>query len=77
MKLYQITVQYVRVLSDGSRLSGGLPTFYLRDDMQGIVSEDHTKAIAGHLLHETAASGMSFHIGVAVSRDFDPAAIGA
>ena len=77
MKLYQITAQYVRVLSDGSRLSGGLPTFYLRDDMQGIVSSEHAEAIAGSMLHTIAASGVTLHIGVSVSEDFDPATIGA
>jgi len=57
-------------------MHGGLPTFYLRDDMQGITSAEHAEAIARGML-EQIAPNTEFHIGVGVSVDFDPKAIGA
>lgn len=77
MKLYQITVQYTRTNALGWTLSGGMPTFYLRDDMQGITSADHAEVIARGMLEQIALPDTEFHIAVSVSVDFDPSAIGA
>lgn len=77
MLLYQIMVQYTRHNPlTGWKLSGGLPTFYLRDDMQGITSVEHAEVIARKML-ETIAPDTTFHIAVSVSKPFDPSVIGA
>lgn len=76
MKFYQVTVQHTRPKPGGWKESGGLPTFYLRDDMQGIMSAEHAEKIARHML-TSLAPDMTFSIGIAVSEDFDPALIGA
>lgn len=76
MKLYQVTAQCVRVDPRGWRSSVGVPMFYLRDDIQGIVNADHAEQIARRMLKELAPDA-TFHIGIGVSEDFDPTAIGA
>lgn len=77
MKLYQVIVNYVETPNaDGYRRYGSLPTFYLRDDMQGITNSLHAERIARRML-ESLSPATTFNIHIAVSADFDPSAIGA
>lgn len=76
MKLYQVTVQFSRTNANGWHEGGGLPIFYLRDDMHGIVSEVHAEKVARYML-ESIAPGTQFHISIGVSPEFAPETIGA
>lgn len=53
---YQMTVQVARVSEKGWRNSVGLPTFYLRDDIQGITSAADACQIAWHLFSSSQPS---------------------
>ena len=76
MKLYQVTAHYTRLAANGWKESAGIPTFYLRDDMQGIVNADHAERIARQML-SVLAPDATFSIAVAESQEFEPATIGA
>mgnify|MGYP001580133549 CR=1 FL=1 len=80
MKLYQVTAQIVRV-KDGWRSSTGVPTFYLRDDMQMIPFPSKAAAelaARSMILHIAADPSIeAVHIGIGESPEFDPAVIGA
>ena len=78
MKLYQITAQIVRC-RDSWRASEGVPMFYLRDDIQCIPNEQAAERVARTMFATLAndSSIEAIHIGVSVSRDFDPAVLGA
>jgi hypothetical protein len=70
--LYQIIAQLVHNRPDGTSTSTGAPTFYLRDDVQGIVSCEHAARIALSILDPfeiAAATGIEFHIHVCDERD--------
>ena len=79
MKLYQVTAQIVRVDTGGWRSSVGVPTFYLRDDMQGIPNEAAAERIARTMITGIARDPHieAVHIAIGVSAAFDPATIGA
>ena len=78
MKLYQVTAQIVRTI-DGWSESTGVPTFYLRDDMQCIPNEAAAEIMARTMITGIARDPQitAIHIGVGVSTEFDPATIGA
>lgn len=76
MKLYQIVARVTRTDSTGWTSTTGLPTFYLRDDLQGIQSERHAGDIARHLIYELAPNA-TIHVTVSVSEAFEPSTIGA
>lgn len=76
MKLYQVIVYTQEKVADGWLRHGSLPTFYLRDDMQGITDALHAERIARGML-ETIAPATEFNLHIAVSAEFDPAVIGA
>lgn len=77
MKLYQVMAAVTRVTANKWRTRIDLPTFYLRDDMQGIANEHHADQIARHMLLALAPDAVELHVSVSVSTDFDPAVIGA
>lgn len=77
MKLYQVTAAITRVSKDQWHTHIDCPTFYLRDDMQGIVNTEHAEGIARRMLRELAPDAVGIHISIAVSADFAPETIGA
>ena len=79
MKLYQVTAQIVRVDSGGWRSSMGVPTFYLRDDIQCIPNEAAAERVARTMITGIARDPQieAVHISIGVSTAFDPATIGA
>lgn len=49
--MYAISAHVVtRADGDGWRATRQMPTFYLDESVQGIVSEDHARRIAKHIL---------------------------
>ena len=76
MKLYQIVANYRRPIAGGWTQTGQVPTFYLRDDMQGIANVEHAERIARRMLEELGPDA-EYSIGVAVSTEFAPETIGA
>lgn len=77
MKFYQVTAAVTRVSADQWHTRIDLPTFYLRDDMQGITNAEHAETIARHMLTALAPDAAGIHIAIGVSTDFDPTVIGA
>ena len=78
MKLYQITAQIERRVNGWISLEG-VPTFYLRDDMQGIANEEHAETVARSMIENIARdeSIRAVHVSVSVSNNFNPSVIGA
>ena len=76
MKLYQVTARYSETLPDGWRTSVGVPTFYLRDDIQMIPDREAAEGVARHML-SGLRPGVEWEIGIAESKEFDPGVIGA
>ncbi len=79
MKLYQVTAQIVRKSADGWTTSEGVPTFYLRDDMQMITDAAHAEIIARTMIARLAQDSTieAINIGIGESKDFDPVVISA
>lgn len=50
MGYYAISAQYEHTTSDGYSGSRQIPTFYLHENVQGIVSEDHAVKVAREIL---------------------------
>jgi hypothetical protein len=65
MKLYQI-VAYVTTVSNGWRSTIGVPTFYLREDMQGITNEAHAEQIATTMLRALCPGAVNISVMVGV-----------
>jgi hypothetical protein len=70
--LYQIIAQLTHVLPNGTITGVGAPTFYLRDDVQGITSCEHAARVALRILDPfeiAAASGIEIHISACDEND--------
>ena len=59
MYAVQATVETVRGVWTGMRQ---IPTFYLDESVQGIVSEEHAKTVALDVLSAAGTNGATFHI---------------
>lgn len=75
MKFYQITANGARYVGS-YRQTFQVPTFYLRDDMQGIVSTQAAERIANAMLLDLSPD-CTFYVSASESREFDPSVIGA
>lgn len=79
MKLYQIIATVTRRSADGWKSTDHLPTFYLRDDIQGITSPEHAERIARRMVARLTEDSTVEHINISVSEsaEFNPSLIGA
>ena len=65
--LYQIIAQFVHTKPDGTSVSTGAPTFYLRSDVQGITSCEQAVHVARRILDPlgiAAEMGIEIHLSV-------------
>jgi hypothetical protein len=58
--IYAVTATVTRTI-DGWTSTVRTPIFYLAADVQGIVSADHARMIATHMLGEIAGPGAEVH----------------
>jgi len=75
MVFYQITANGVHYVGN-YRQTFQVPTFYLRSDMQGIVSTEAAERVA-HSMLLTLAPDCTFYVTASTSKEFDPTLIGA
>ncbi len=76
MKFYQVTANFSQIRPGGWKTAQGIPTFYLRDDMQMIPNAKAAELCARRMLDHLVPDAEWF-ISIAESLDFDPAVIGA
>ncbi len=60
--LYAIHVNTSELLPNGWTRSNSFPTFFLRDDLQGIRDAAHAECIALKMLEEVARPGIKFYV---------------
>lgn len=65
MKLYQI-IAHVTTVKDGWRCSIGCPTFYLREDMQGITTHERAEEVAIIMLRSLCPDAVDISVLVSV-----------